>query len=678
MSNTIMTAEAVIKASDKTGGVFAAIASKIGRINAAAAAANRGVVTATRQATLVNRMNSGIDRAQGSIVAASARVLAPAAVAYAGTQAFKRYADTDLAITRIGITAESTDQEIQGLRKSLRDLAFLTGKPFDEVAKGLDNIVAAGQDLPAAMKLLPAIAKTAQASGAEMSDMANTAIALQQSLKIDAAQMQSAFDILNTAGKSGKFELKDLSKYLASIGPAAAVAGFKGEEGLKKLAAMLETIRAGTGTSDEAADSMINILQKIESQETTNKFKKFGVDLPKAMTKARKEGKDLISTFLELTQTATRGDLSKIPQLIQDLQFSRGVRALLTYKDTYEDVMRRINETSKGSTMVDFDRVLKRPRVAIDRLSESWDRLKESAGAAIAAMGAPDVLDKLSKTLEQTADYYNAPAIERARLDEEKRRREEYQPRIDEAEAKISYLEKAERDRTQPSWLQHMRGEKLAPLQDRLENDPVLRQLRAKLYDLQGGLHPPAKNEDMPPVFSAAEVETLQEIDRERRRGEALSRMGQDLRPPQQIVPLPTADPRRRPVELPPVQPLDTTSADTETKSGDVWTAGTKAIGHLDQSEPAAAAGEKSAGAYKDAFEAELKSVDTAIQAAMARWSAMLGSFSASPTIIPNIAAPAGAGKQSSAGGGQKVGSIDSPSRQLHGTFGDYGFDTVG
>ena len=124
----------------------------------------------------------------------------------------------------------------------------------------------------------------------------------------------------------------------------------------------------------------------------------------------------------------------------------------------------------------------------------------------------------------------------------------------------------------------------------------------------------------------------------------------------------------------PPKQPF--TFADTD-KTYDVFQSGANPIQFLDQAQKASQAGEKSAGSYKDAFASELRGVDAAIQEAMARWSAMLGSFTASPTITPNIAAPAGAGKQSSAGGGQKVGSIDSPSRRLHGAFGDYGFDTV-
>jgi hypothetical protein len=118
--------------------------------------------------------------------------------------------------------------------------------------------------------------------------------------------MQSAFDILVTSGKAGKFKLKDMARYMASIAPAAAAVGLKGEEGLKRIVAMLQTVRAGTGSTEEAALSVANIFAKMEIKETAKKFKKFGIDLRKEMTTARSEGRDLLSVFTDLTELEGR------------------------------------------------------------------------------------------------------------------------------------------------------------------------------------------------------------------------------------------------------------------------------------------------------------------------------------------------------------------------------------
>lgn len=540
MTRTIE-ARALISAKDATGAVFDAVARRIERLNAKAAAASNRRAAADRRTEMVERVSSGAQRAQQTVMGASARILAPAAVAYGGVKALKRFGETDLALTRIGITADATDEQIGKLNKSMRELAFGTGKKFDEVTGGLESLVAGGMDLPQALPAMPAIAKTAQAAGAEVKDMATTTLALNQSLGISTDKMQAAFDILVTGGKAGKFELKDMARYMASIAPAAVAVGLKGEDGLKRIVAMMQTVRAGTGTTEEAASSLQNIFAKMESEETSNKFKKFGIDLRQEMVKARKEGRDLLTVFTELTEKATGGDLSKIPQLFSDMEFARGMRALLTFKDQFASVMAQLNN-SAGSAMTDLERVLGRPKIAIDRLSESWDRLKTSAGAAIDAMGGSTALKKIAETFEETADYWNKPAAERGRIEAEKRRRSVIEPQIREIEQKIEYTERAEREQTKPSLLQRIRGEKLAPLHDRLESNPLLRELRSKLHDLRSQLNTKA-GDDTPPIFSEKEVEQMQERDREHRRGVALSEMKETAK--KKYVPMPEPDPRK-------------------------------------------------------------------------------------------------------------------------------------
>lgn len=106
----------------------------------------------------------------------------------------------------------------------------------------------------------------------------------------------------------------------------------------------------------------------------------------------------------------------------------------------------------------------------------------------------------------------------------------------------------------------------------------------------------------------------------------------------------------------------------------DVWNSGAKAITGLDQSGPAGAAGSKTGGAFKASFDAELQQVNSLIQAAVARWTGMLGGTIAGPKITPSITAPAGGapGKQSARNTSQKLGRlIDDTTR---GSFLDHEF----
>lgn len=383
-------ARAILSAADRTGGIFSQIAAKIRGMNAAATMANRTTAATGAAAAASSRASLAAGRASmaanTAIVGATARVLGPAAIAYGGAKSFKNFAAADLAITRIGITADGSQEQVAGLGKSMRDLAMESGKSYDEITKGLESLVAGGMDLPQAMPALPAIAKTAQAAGAEVQDMATTTLALNQNLGIATDKMQNAFDILVKGGKAGKFELKDMARYFPSIAPAAVAVGMKGEEGLMKIVAALQTIRAGTGTTEEAATSLQNIFAKMESERTATAFQKMGIDLRKEMGQARKEGKDLLTVFTDLTEKALKGDLSKMPQLFADMEFARGMRAMLSFRDLNKKVMSEL-KTSAGSTAIDLQKVLETPAIAVDRLSGSFDRLTTSLGNAIQQAG---------------------------------------------------------------------------------------------------------------------------------------------------------------------------------------------------------------------------------------------------------------------------------------------------
>jgi TP901 family phage tail tape measure protein len=540
-------ARAILSASDKTGGIFSQIAAKIRGMNAAAASANRTSAAAATTAATASRSASA---ANAAVLGAAGRVLAPAAIAAGGAAAYKNFAQSDLQIRRIGITADASEEEVSALSKSMRDLAMNTGHSFGQVTKGLESMVAGGMDLKEALPALPAIATTAQAAGAEVEDMATTTLALNQNLGIATDKMQNAFDVLVKGGKAGKFELKDMARYIPSIAPAAVAAGMKGEQGLMRLVAALQTVRNGTGTTEEAADSMQNIFAKMESEETTKKFSKFGIDLRKEMAKARKEGRDLLEVFVELSDKAVKGDLSKIPQLFSDMQFARGMRALLSYRDLNKKVLGEL-QNAAGSTQRDFEKIMNTPAIAMKRMSEAFDRLVNSAGFAIDQLGkklghkdgmvgilndTADAVEKLgNKGPAGVTDYYKGAlevAKEEARDDE------------------IRNLQ--ERIEGRKKWLDQEFGRR--PDLKRPQYDPEIARNNLRLLDLMAGKG--AGSAAQP--FSEEEIQRWRERDLRSQGYDVPLPMG-DPRKGKSFAPLPMGDPRKQGFgsDMPPVQPLD-------------------------------------------------------------------------------------------------------------------------
>ncbi|MBB6308901.1 phage tail tape measure protein [Xanthobacter tagetidis] len=340
----------------------------------------------------------------GGLAALGGRTLLTGAAVAGGAKIVKDavtdFAALDRRMSYVGLTADATAEQTRRATLELRRMAQMPGSPgLDKTVEGLESLVASGRALPEAMSFLPAVTRTAVAANASVEDIATSADALASHFKISGEQMQGAFDTLVAGGKLGKFELKDMARYLPSLGPAAAAVGFKGAEGLKRFVAVLQTIRAGTGTAEEAATAAGNVFQKMESEETVKKFSKFGIDLRKEMARARKEGKDLFETFIQLSGRALKGDISKLPQLFTDVQVANGMRALMTMPD----LMRQFNAALKnvdGSTMKDFARVAGDAQDKLDRLSAVFNDLQLQLGDA-AAPAATGFMHRLQLEIRQ-------------------------------------------------------------------------------------------------------------------------------------------------------------------------------------------------------------------------------------------------------------------------------------
>lgn len=342
-------------------------------------------------------MSSPTSRAPGASVAGGSTfalpmapgILAPAAAAAVGVSGVKKFAEAERAITRIGVTADATDKDLKAVGETAFGIAQQVAMPYAKVVEGLNVLVSQGRTLKEAMAFLPAVSRTASAAGAEIDDIAKTADSVGSNFKIAGEQMQAAFDIMAAGGKAGQFELKDMARYLPSLGPAAAAVGFEGKKGLTELVAMLQVLRKGSGSSEEAAGSMANILQKMQSEETSKRFKKFGVDLEAGLKKGKAEGRNLVEVFEDLTRTALKGDLSKLPQLINDMEFARGVRALMTFRGEWQRTVGLINRTSAGSVDADLARVTANTQAKLDRLFNSVEKRARQLGAVLSDIWVP-------------------------------------------------------------------------------------------------------------------------------------------------------------------------------------------------------------------------------------------------------------------------------------------------
>ena len=391
-----LTSELVLSLTDKVSGPARKVENSLEGIDRAV---RRNGRMSAATAVAMGRANTALAAGMAQV----AGIVTPAAVAYGAVQSMRRFADAELAVERIGITAGATSQETRSAFGVIQKAAHDYAMTQDEVTEGLGTLVSTGRDMKDALAFLPSVVATAQASGSAIVDIANTADAVGRNFNIAGQDMQKAFDILVAGGKAGMFELRDMSAYLPSLAPAFQALGYEGENGLKRMVAMLQVLRAGTGSSEQAASAAANIFSKLESEETANKFKKFGVDLRKEMGRARREGRDHLEFFVELTRKTVNGDLSKLPLLFSDMEYATGMRALLNNTEMLGEVMGKLGR-SAGATGQDLARVLDTTDKKIAQLSSSWDRFVQSLGAAV-SIGAVPAMETFSDAINAEIDY---------------------------------------------------------------------------------------------------------------------------------------------------------------------------------------------------------------------------------------------------------------------------------
>lgn len=376
-----------ISAVDRTGQVFKSVAGKMDQVNRRAGEFNKLARTQERMAAI-----GRIGAVAGVALAAGARA------------AVVDFAAVERQMERIGITADASADQTKTAFQSLQQVTKQFAMPLDDGIRALDTLVSSGLTLQDAMAFLPSVLATAQASGAATEDIANTAIKASSALKIEAGDMQRAFDIMVAGGKAGQFELKDMAAFIPELANSFSSLGYSGQDGLKELIALLQTLREDTGSAEAAATQAQNIFGKMYSSDTATKFKSFGIDLRKEMEAAKKNGEDAVTAFVRLSKEAVKGDLSKLPLLFTDQEFRLGMQSLMTSADSYEKFIAAVNSSKvDGTVLRDVGRVLTDTQSKIDKLASSWDKLKLSAGETIAP-AASAVMDSVSRGL----DYNNA------------------------------------------------------------------------------------------------------------------------------------------------------------------------------------------------------------------------------------------------------------------------------
>lgn len=284
------------------------------------------------------------------------------------------------------ITAELADDKIGGLRQTLAQLSAPqeTNRSVRELLSSYRDLTSAGLDdtLARHPMVLRAIGRTATATRAEITDLSGASYTLLTTLGIKPEGLSDELERLTFMGKKGKFELKDMARYLPSIGAAAKDLGLAGTEGVLTLGAAFQVATKTAGDNAEAANNLRNLLLKMTSKETVDNFRKAGVDIKKVFKEAVKKGDNPFETMLDVIAAKTKGDPFKISLLFPDQQAQMALKALLQYRGLYDELK---SEGQKPGGIIDKDyaRRMEEAKAATDAFTNATTRLGDGIGGSL-------------------------------------------------------------------------------------------------------------------------------------------------------------------------------------------------------------------------------------------------------------------------------------------------------
>jgi len=393
-----LTSSLIVSLIDRTTGPARAIAQGIKGIGSAVAGANAGGLARIAEAN--SRALAGM----------RASMLEAVAAAYALQRAlaapFRAASEFETILLDIAQKSDLSDAAMKALGERIRALAPIVNKTAQEVAAGIDVLTSMGLDPARALAIAPMLGKAATAYRADMSDVAKMIYAAVDNLKVPVSETTKLLDALAQAAKEGAFEFKDMAQAFPSIAAIGQSIGEKGLTGATRLAAALETVRKGFGSSEQAATGLRDVLIKSTSDEIVKRMKKGGVDIKKVLAEARKNGEDIMETLATATMKAVGGDQSRIGEIWTDKEARIAMETFVANWAEY----RRIREAAFKATGIvedDFKRRMKTAAAQMDALMLAVNDLGITIGE-ILIPPVRELIAVMKPVIESVRDFAKA------------------------------------------------------------------------------------------------------------------------------------------------------------------------------------------------------------------------------------------------------------------------------
>ncbi len=269
----------------------------------------------------------------------------------AGVGAAKYVGDLQERMNYMGITAGKSAEEMNALKQKVFQVAQMPDIRLDpaQLLDAVDTMVEKTGDLDFAMANLETMGRAMRATKAGGAEMGAWVSQLGEKFNIKTPEgILSAIDHSINAGKTGAFAFKDLASQGEKLTAAYASMGRTGPGAAAELDAMIQTVRKGVGSSEQATTAFEAMLRTFGDAKKLQDLKSVGI---KVM-----DDKGQMRSALDLYKEIifkSKGDVPKL-SMIFDSEAMRAFSAgIAEFKNTgkLDSLDEFLNVASDGATV---------------------------------------------------------------------------------------------------------------------------------------------------------------------------------------------------------------------------------------------------------------------------------------------------------------------------------------
>ena len=274
-------------------------------------------------------------------------------------------------LVRYQIASQSTEADMAGLRGKMSEISRASGINRQELLDGAAAYVALTGDAAGAASGMELFARVSNATGSSMADIAATAAAMKDNLRIDPKDFEAGFSALHVQGKAGAVELRELATELAGVAPQFSQ--FKnggGTAGLVEMGSALQVVRKGFGSTSEAATGFRSLM--VAMQRNAKRFQAAGVRI---YDKDPKTGKKTLRDFSDIIDAIGKSRLAKDPTLLTKAFGADEARRAYDQLAANRGLLDELIAKSSDKAAIDRDAATYLSNPAV-RASKAWEVFK--------------------------------------------------------------------------------------------------------------------------------------------------------------------------------------------------------------------------------------------------------------------------------------------------------------